>query len=179
MIIQSSKIEKACADASDERSNLRYVYLTDKHVLIATDGHILALNEVTERGTVDVPGPIHPGALVEARRKHNQNTLVTLKDIISFPSSDMQFKRTEERSLPNIDPLFEQTVEHQHVISLDADLLHRLAQAICTDGRKIVKIYVGKEKLGSVRVEPANNNGNVGILMPCRTDEESKTPERE
>lgn len=178
MIIQGTKIEKACADKSDERGNLRYVYLTEHKTLIATDGHILALNEVIEPGTVDAPGPLHPGAFVEARKKNNANTLIALQDRISFPASDLEFKRSEEHKLPNVDKLFDQTAEHVHVISLDADLLHRLAQAICTDGKKIVKIYAGSDKLGSVRVEPANSNGNVGILMPCHTDEENKNPDR-
>ena len=178
MIIQSSKIEKACADGSDTRGNLRYVYLTEQHTLVATDGHILALNEVLERGTVDEPGPIHPGAFSEARKKHNNNTMQAMKDRVSFDASDLEFKRPDEQKCPKFDAIFEQTGAHVHVISLDADLLHRLAAALCTDGRKIVKIYAGKDKLGSVRVEPANNNGNVGILMPCRTDEEKSNPER-
>ena len=68
MIIQGTKIEKACADNSDSRSNIRYVHYTKNHTLIATDGQILAVNEIIERGTVDVPGPIHPKAFSEARK---------------------------------------------------------------------------------------------------------------
>ena len=178
MIVQHSKIEKACADHSDAREVLQYVFF-DGEKLIASNGHILAVNTIVEKGEKDLSGLVPPKAMIEARRKGNYST-IHAEETYSFPNSNVVFKRTDQgMTFPDWEKAFSDKVEREHVITLNADLLKKLADAICTDKQHGIKLFVSEDRLAPVRVEPHVYNGNFGYISPMRTAEDSSPKPQE
>ena len=153
-------IEKACsADAS--RAVLNHAYLeTDaegfhKSRLIASDGYILACVPLLV-DSADKNGAIPAEALKAARSSEKRSEEITIAayGVCKLPNG-LEVARPDVGSYPKVDYLFPRG-EVRHRISLDPELLYRLAQAIGSGRGLTIEVIEGSQ---AYRVRPHTNSG--------------------
>ena len=179
MILPDSKIENATSKNDVARPYLRHVYLdTAEQHLIATDGHILASIPVqTDPG--DTAGFITVDAIKAARKA---KTVIRANDTLAVENGPTFPRPTAENEgdFPDYKKVIPEPSPFDFTIGIDAELLLRLAQAICANPKKpIVRLrfrnakdenggYGIAQNLG-IRVETFDPD-RFGVIMPCRVD---------
>ena len=162
-----SKIESATAGKHEVRYYLKNAWLdVEKKRLIATDGHICAIVPAElEEG--DITGPITSEALKNARASKSKS--IEAKGSLVLDNS-ASYPREPGIKYPDVDRI-RPTEEFKIVISLDAALLLRLAEAI-NDPEKnyrksqVVTLHISGPE-STVQVT-GNNPDAVGMIMPIR-----------
>ena len=139
--------------------------------LMATDGRILAIvpAEVSEQ---DHDGLIPVDALKEARKMDKASKGITEiavngKFTVNAGNRHAEFK-LETGNFPNADAVIPK-FDGPPTITLDAELLLRLAKAIQTKGYSTnyaVALWV-KDANSAILVK-GEQDGAIGVLMPCR-----------
>ncbi len=149
------------------RNNLSNVCLDKfegKPVLVATDGHMMAVIPVSEVSSNDEYGLLPKEALTEANKKAKKSKLelveveckkdtVVLQDGVAYPrDNNGQFPECWQQVVP---------VKRPVTISFDINLLNALVKAI--GNKKVVSLSIG-EKNEAILV--SNDTGAIGVLMP-------------
>ena len=172
----STRIGEAVAKESS-RYALKHVQVLpcvghrDDVFLAATDGHMAVVTR--ERGHINQP-VFMPVEMAKPTKKGDK---VSVNGLWRNSRGKMADLVDQDTKFPPLYDCLPDIAEYDTHISLNADLLVRLARAICADG--VVTIHVKRKDDGS-SVKPfivtsVNVNGNgsklgVGILMPCKAD---------
>jgi hypothetical protein len=169
--MQFSKTAKLEAIVSADKycGAITHVYLDVEQAenprLIATDGHAMAVIPV--QATVEEGGYIPVPALKAARKvKGKGDGILTLNGAASLPTGESWPR--EDASLRY--PAWRQVLpgadrDGSVKICLNADLLHRLAEALGSDA--ITLELIPAQPLAPIRVTVAGSQ-NVGVIMPIR-----------
>jgi hypothetical protein len=165
---KTAKLE-AIVSADKDRGAITHIYLdveqADNPRLIATDGHVMAI--VPVQATVEEGGYVPVPALKAARKvKGKGDGILALNGTASLPTGESWPR--EDASLRY--PAWRQVLpgadrDGSIKISLNADLLHRLAGALGSEA--VVLELIPAEPLAPIRVTVADSP-NVGVIMPIR-----------
>ncbi len=188
-----SKIEKACAVETDApKEILKHVYFDGKR-LLAADGKIAAIIPVTpDYGDTSTPGVI-PRDLIEraqkdsawaknrARRRFEVDARE--KDASYYCIQNGKSGHAERPAFdypyPNIDQIVTCATRTAvtTTIALDAQLLHRLAEALCDKNTEsealpvLLEIHAPNDEgtIPPITVKPAGGKTDrIGLLMPLK-----------
>ena len=160
------KIEEAVS-----KDALRYP-LTGVHLnvkrkrLEASNGKIAALVPVEDIGEHEVIIPVD--AVKASRKKFCNGALEITEEMATVVRTGNAFKVIDAQ-YPDLDAVAPEIPDKAPTISIDADLLVKLAKALCTGkgakkGNKISLWVTGKSK--AVIVAPYYQNGARGVIMP-------------
>ena len=175
MKLNNQQIEQAAAK-TDHRAMLCQPYLDtgpEGDRIVATDGRILAVVPVSpgaDSSPMDDQGYLSIDALKAGRKAGalECNGTLQVPGGASFPRSDLGTFPDYRRIIPKHDS--------KPDIRLDAELIIRLAKALCDvkgTKPKLLDLYFAKNDDGSVDhttavyVEPVNSEG-FGVIMPCK-----------
>ena len=161
------KIESAVASKKDYREKLQDCYLdVEKPRLLATDGHILAIVPV-ETGEHDTTGYISVEALTSQRKatgKKVEHVELACNGSVALPDG-RTFPREDYGIYPNVDSVLPKPESRNFHVALNADLLHRLADAI---GSEVVVLHFDTTNpLGCISVTGKATLA-TGAIMPCK-----------
>ena len=166
MQLPESKIEKA-APTNDVRYYLNGIYHDkDQNVVVATNGSILARIPAVDNDD-DHTGIIPLDAVKDARKQSKHEPKITINGAAntingaSYPLIDGKYP-DYLRVIPDIEP------GQPATITLNAKLLHELAQAISNNPKNMeVSIWI-TDKNSAMQVKSTNSPENLGVIMPCR-----------
>lgn len=171
MKLPESQIELAAA-TDNSRYTLQAVKLdVPNRRIMATDGHILAIVpcEVAEddHSVLISTESMKNMRAIQKRAKHVPvNIRTNGKVTVTAPSENAEYEVTTG-TFPNVDMVVREFTGAA-TITLNVDLLMRLAKAMVPKGNNlIVSLYV-KDAQSSVMVKAGNAPDAVGVTMPCR-----------
>jgi hypothetical protein len=188
--------EATCPPNYEGRDVLKGVhYNAERERLEAADGFIMAVCPVKlEEGETAVGGIVPAETVKEAykmgRAKSKTPTVdqdgsdFTAGSRSAYFESDPQVKRGETRKAiegkyPNAEEITPRTENFEHVVTVDAKLLLRLARAICegddnvANPRLFVRLYKDKTGLYTpliVKPGPGLTQENFGVIMPIHDE---------
>ena len=185
MMLPNSKLEKVCADKSDVRYYLRTPYVdVEKSRLLATDGHAMAVVPVDTTG-IQASTSIPLDCIKAARKNGHVITSVKgnpdgVEDVGSAVTGGNVTEQSEPCRYPDVDRVIPTDLS-DFSVTFDAEILYRLAQAICEPQKGFKSMIVtltlsqcertGRPDPGSaLRIEPMwpVTPDSFGVLMPCR-----------
>ncbi len=175
----SSRIVEA-ASKDTTRPALTHVEVrrkdADNVYLEATDGHALAIR--SETGTTDKTLSVPPE--VFSKRKKDDSIHLSKGRWENWETGKFQTADPDPAIRPDLTQVIPELTEDYSVVSLDAEILYRLARALRSRGntsQKVTLILPGvKDRDTPIAVLAATNAGMVdgesfGLLMPLRTDD--------
>ena len=150
-----------------------YVYFDrDKKLLVVTNGHAMAIIPAEDVNESDTSGFITEEAIKAARKqKGGPQGMVKLNDVIEIIDGPT-FPRPKESAVGKFVD-WERVVPKEtsgRTISLDAELLYKLARALTDKGEDCyITIHLPFGNLDAMLVEPWDNgSGRRGIIMPLQ-----------
>lgn len=175
MQMPNLKIEGVVASKNDVRLNLQEPYLdVENRRMVATNGHAAVVVPV-EIEDGDTSGHISVESIIAARkvapeRKRQHKTIRVAANGTLVLNNGASFPRSILGTYPNIDMVIPQRT--YDTISIDAERLLELAQAICLQGETpMVTIHLSEDRNSGMRVERLkgdSDKGAFGVIMPCR-----------
>lgn len=171
MKLPASQVELAAAtDVS--RYTLQAVKLDVEHKrIMATDGHILAIVPC-EVSPEDHSALISTEAIKQLRAMQKRAKSVPVQVRTNGKVTATGKGETAEFELatgqfPNVDMVIPKH-DGPATITLDVELLMRLAKAMNTKGSKLVVSLYVKDQVSGVLVKASGNTEAIGVIMPCR-----------
>jgi DNA polymerase III sliding clamp (beta) subunit (PCNA family) len=173
MRLPEARIENAVSRESN-RYTLQSVQVDVEHKrVMATDGHILAIVpcEVSDKDhsvllTADSIKQIR--AMQKRAKSIPVEVLLNGKAIATGKAESAEYDLGEGR-FPNVDMVIPKYDDVPPTITLNVDLLYRLAKAMTAPDDPLIVTLTVKDSQSSVLVKASCNPEAVGVIMPCRT----------
>ena len=188
MKLAKTEIWRAAAKDKD-RPVLQGVHVNaEKARLEAADGFIMAVTPITLDEGEEIAGGIVPAKAVQESYRMSRPMSKTPAlyqqngDFVTGSESAYPDGKEKERGpsfpaieglFPNCDQIIPDESDYEWVLTLDIDMLHRLAKAICEDERNSsnpdLKVRLFKRKgsnTSPIVARPMADSKNLGLIMP-------------